>query len=601
LPAGHSTASFQITLESIDPLYRDDATVGPYSVGQVAPSGSHTAILLAGLVAGSDVQQDIVMTGGAATRSVDQPLTLRQPVPPGGDWWGALAGYSRTEFYRFTAQAGRTIGFQVVSTDESRAPAINKTQPELGLWVGADPASTLPQASADAFNGPTTGASILLAPVIAAGSAQLGIADYRGDGRPDFFYHAHLLYADAVTPARLPDSGGAILITGIGFRPGMAVTVGNAVATVLSVSQDSIFAQAPGLADGGKDVTVREATSGLTSAMSGALTYGVSNADLLLSSSLGNPTVAVGMIAPNPARFKVVAGDGVTAAPGTAVTLSVSPVDSRLNSCGSSACSLIADSNGEVSSFVTVNAAGLNLVTASLINGQQQQTSMVGTLSQTLSALTPTVRVLAGSSAILPLAVKMMSAGVAVSGKTVNFTITSGTGTLDHSSVATDGNGNAAANLTVVNFTASASINACSGTTCAQFAILPVATNTISLRTVSGDGQMIAVGQSLQPMVLRVTDSANPPNSLGGIPVTVSTTVFAAMRPDCAADTGICQPAMPHALATFNTVLTSDANGLISYAPLLQVAWGAVTVNVIATAGSSASQALALQVFAPSQ
>jgi len=42
----------------------------------------------------------------------------------------------------------------------------------------------------------------------------------RGDGRPDYHYHAHVLYADSVTPARVPVSGGAITLQGTGLGPG---------------------------------------------------------------------------------------------------------------------------------------------------------------------------------------------------------------------------------------------------------------------------------------------------------------------------------------------------------------------------------------------
>lgn len=598
VPAGNSTASFQITLEAVDPLYRDDASVGSYAAGQVVPSGSHATIVLANLAPGSDEQQDIVMAGAAVTRSTAQPSTLRQPVPSSGDWWGTLTGYGRAEFYRFDAQGNRTIGFQVTSTDEALQPAIHKAEPELGLWVGTDPASNAPQAFVDAFNGPATGTTVLLAPVTTTGTSQLGIADYRGDGRPDFIYHAHLLYADSITPEHLPDAGGTIQISGMGFRPGMAVTIGHAAATVLSINQNLIYAQAPSLADGSKDVTVQEAASGLSSTMTGALSYGSSSGDLLLSTSVRNPTVAIGMTAPNPVRFEAVNSDGVTPTPGASITLSVSPASSLLSACGSNTCTLIADANGEVSSFVTVNGVGANTVTASLANGQQQQATIVGTASQTLSAVTPQVKLLSGTSAIVPLAVRLTNAGVGVSGKQINYSIVSGTGTLDHASAITDIVGSASVNLTLTNFTAADSINACIGNSCAQLVILPAAANTIAMRTVSGEGQMVPIGQSLQPIVLRLTDSANPPSPVADAPVTVSGVAFATQRPNCAPDTGICVPAIPHPVATFNAVLTSDSNGTVRYTPVIQSSWGAITIDLVATTGG-ASQSFTLQVFAP--
>ncbi len=599
LPAGHPSASFQITLESVDPLYRDDAVVGPYANGQVAISGSHAVMVLANLSAGADVQQDIIMSGAAVTKSVSQQSTPRRPVPIGGEWWGTLSGYGRTEFYRFAARGNRTIGLQVISTNEALHPASNKLEPELGLWVGTDPGMGLPQSSSIPLSGSTAGSFILLAPVTATGTSQIGITDYRGDGRPDFIYHAHLLYADSVMPTHLPDAGGIIQITGMGFRESMTVTVGNAAATVLSVNQNSIYAQAPTLADGKKDVTIQEAASGIFSTMTGALTYGTSSGDLLISRTIPNPTIAIGLTAPNPVRFRAVSSDGATPTAGASIALSISPPNSVLSACGGSACVLTADANGEVSSPVLVNNAGVNVITASLADGQQQSVAIVGTSDQTLALLTPQLRILAGTSITVPLAVKLTSGGVGMAGKLINYTILSGSGALDHSSAITDVSGSVSVNLTLTNFIAAVSINACSGTTCSQFAILPASTSSIVLSAATGGSQTLPVGQALQPIVLRVTDSANPPN-----PVMAKVTVFgealALASPSCGPDGLTCQPGIPHALGTFNAVLTSDTNGLVSYTPVIQSGWGPVTVNLMATAGA-ASQNLTLQVFAPSQ
>ncbi len=597
LPVGHATATFQITVESVNPLYRDDFVVGSYSAGQAAPSGSHAVIVLANLTAGADVRQDIIMSGAPVTKAGGQQ-TLREQVPPGGDWWGTLAGYGRVEFYRFNSKTNRTIGFEVISADESLQPVSNKAQPELGLWIGTDPLSGLPQFSTDPFNGPTTGSSILLAPV-AAGSSQVGIADYRGDGRPDFIYHAHLLYADSVSPAHLPGSGGTIQISGIGFRPGMTVTVGNVAATVLSVNEDSIYAHAPTLSDGGKSVTLQEAASGLSSTMTGALSYGTSAGDLLISTSIPNPAVATGVAAPNPVRFKAVSSDGITPTPGATITLSVSPSNSILSSCGGSVCALTADASGDVNSFVIANGVGANVVTASLTNGQQQSVTIVGTSSSMLSVLTPKLRILAGTSITVPLAVKMTSAGAGLGGKTIAYNIVSGTGTLDHSSAITDSGGSASVNLTLSNFNTAVTINACNGSTCAQSLILPVAANALALTATSGGSQMVSVGQALQPIILRVTDLSNPPNPVIA-PVTFFGEALSITQTNCAPDSANCHFAMPQALGLFNATFTSDANGLVSYTPTIQQAWGPVTVEMIVSAGT-ASRNLNLQIFAPTQ
>ena len=129
--------------------------------------------------------------------------------------------------------------------------------------------------------------------------------------------------------------------------------------------------------------------------------------------------------------------------------------------------------------------------------------------------------------------------------------------------------------------------------------VTSVAVSAIALKTIRGDAQSVLIGQALQPLVLRVVDSSLPPNPLAGIPVTISGTAFQILQPDCAADTGVCRPQSQHVVANFSTVLTSDANGLVTYTPTAQAAWGPVQIGIIVSAGTNASQTFNLQVFAP--
>ncbi len=75
------------------------------------------------------------------------------------------------------------------------------------------------------FNSETFGLTRLDAQVFTSNSFVIGIADVRGDGRPDYHYHAHILYGNTVTPGRIPVKGAAILLEGIGFEPGLTVAV----------------------------------------------------------------------------------------------------------------------------------------------------------------------------------------------------------------------------------------------------------------------------------------------------------------------------------------------------------------------------------------
>ena len=58
----------------------------------------------------------------------------------------------------------------------------------------------------------------------------IGISDVRGDGRPDYLYHAHVLYADSVSPSRVSVNGGAVTVQGMGFAPELSAAVGSTAA-----------------------------------------------------------------------------------------------------------------------------------------------------------------------------------------------------------------------------------------------------------------------------------------------------------------------------------------------------------------------------------
>ena len=93
---------------------------------------------------------------------------------------------------------------------------------------------------------------------------KLGIADVRGDGRPDYLYHARLLYADRVTPLRVNAASTPVVIDGIGFRSGMTATIGGVSAPVLFTADNQIIASSPALADGPQNLTLLEPATGMT-------------------------------------------------------------------------------------------------------------------------------------------------------------------------------------------------------------------------------------------------------------------------------------------------------------------------------------------------
>ena len=80
---------------------------------------------------------------------------------------------------------------------------------------------------------------------------KIGVADERGDGRPDFAYQERIFYADSVSPMRLPTAGGMVTITGMGFRAGNQVLVNGVNATASGWTANAITVMVPDMATAG--------------------------------------------------------------------------------------------------------------------------------------------------------------------------------------------------------------------------------------------------------------------------------------------------------------------------------------------------------------
>jgi hypothetical protein len=165
----------------------------------------------------------------------------------------------------------------------------------------------------------------------------------------------------------------------------------------------------------------------------------------------------------------------------------------------------------------------------------------------------------------------------------------------------TAGNGVASTTLNLNNLSSNVNVSACvPAGPCSIISVLPVTLANIKLQKVSGDDQLLLVSQNAQPFVLRVTDSSTPAVAISNMPVTVTGTVFSRPGPaDCNPSDGVCRPATKNFVSRFSTTLVSDANGIVSFTPGLQAAWGAVQVAAIASAGVSPVQNFGLQVVSP--
>jgi hypothetical protein len=277
LPNGGST-QYQLSVEAVDPFWSPG--VGPYSPGPVSPSGSAQTIIVT-LAAGSDVAQDILMNSTAQpVAQASSSWTAPAALPSGGDWISSLNSYGNVPYFLLPAQANRTLSVAVTALDESGNASEVKTQPLIGMWAASDPQGTMPPTSTTwPFNQTIYGMTRLDTQVLATGNYLIGIADLRGDGRPDYRFHAHVLYADTISPSRVGVTGGAVTILGTGFAQGFTSTVGTVAATQLSINASQIILSAPPFSDGTQNVTIIDPVSGASTTMTGALTFGAAATD----------------------------------------------------------------------------------------------------------------------------------------------------------------------------------------------------------------------------------------------------------------------------------------------------------------------------------
>ncbi len=600
LPKGGS-AQYQLSVEPIDRTW--SIGVQPYGPYQVAPSGTFQPIDVT-VNAGEDVEQDIVMTATAQPLpqwASSETWTSPAPVPAAGDWMGSLGSYGDVAFFLLSAQANRSLSVAVTALDESGAASDAKLQPVIGMWAASDPQGTAPPASTPSpFNAVPAGMTRLDAVVATSTNFIVGIADLRGDGRPDYHYHAQVLYADSVSPARIGVNGGAIAIQGTGFSPGLPVTIGSVAATPLAVSAGQMIIAAPPQPDGPESITISNPATGGSSTMTNALTYGAAATDNIVLLKGTNPSTPVGTQATYPVIVRVVAADGVTAVSGATIGWSASN-GLQLSACnGASSCSVTTDQSGDASTWLTPATAGVANITATLAPGiYNPAKSVSATLNATesnsdIGVLTPYLWISQGATVTIPLTARVLSNGTPQNNVRVNFTVVAGSGVLSAPSAQTNSSGNASVSLALTQVVALTQVSACvapANAPCAVIYANPIPASQQNLQPVSGAGQ-VSTGQAFQPVVVRVVDSSSPPNPVIAAPVAFQTTMLrptGTPTPGVGGEANPINPAMPVILSTSQSNATTDLNGLASIVPSSGNFSAPLEVNVAITAGTSAA------------
>jgi hypothetical protein len=600
-PIGGNTTQYELSVEELDPTW--SMQVGPYDPAQVAISGMAQPIILT-VIKGQDTTQDILMRGSAlpltqwgAPSSFEAPLAL----PGSADWYGSLASYGRADYFQLNAHAGRTLSISVTALDERNAAADTKIRPIIGMWALADPPGTIaPASTASPFNTSTRGESRLDAALLQDGTFRIGITDERGDGRPDYRYHAQVLYADTLAPDHISaQSGSAIVVRGVGFHPGITTTVGNASLSLFAMSAEQIVVNLPsGMTDGVQTLKLTDPANGGTTSVIDGVTVGASASDTFTLVEGWNPATPVGAVTTNPIRVRDLTA-GAIPVNGATIAWSAS-TGATLTTCGgASSCTVYSDASGEASTYATVAAPGAisisaTLAPASLGTSKQVTATVVGTESALDLTLLSQYRYLAtGTNAALTLTARLLSYGLPRSGSTINFQVLKGAGSLNPPSATTNANGYASSTLTLSGVTGDVWVSACvapNNVPCQTFYLTAVAESSLRLQAVSGAGQLIPVGQAFQPVVVRVTDSASLPNPVQAVTVAFQLTTFEPSN-DAAyqvtAESGGGSYPQRVILAQSAATGLSDANGIVSVQPSAGSISGPVEIAVTATGGNS--------------
>jgi len=598
LPDGATTAQYQLSVEPIDPFW--STTLGPYAPSQVQPSGSVSAIIV-NVSLGGDAEQDILMQG--SSRQQPDPFIVTSysrpsPVPLGGDWVGSLSPYGDVDYFWFNAQANRTAAFLITAVDESGKATESKAQPVIGVWSLSDPGTfPAPANTPSAFNSPFPGMTILNVQFSQASGYRAGIADMRGDGRPDYRFHGRVLYGDHLNPARASAAGGPVTIAGLGFQADTRVFVGKANVLPLAVSADQIIVTAPAQADGVQNVILVDPPTSASTVLTAALTYGAGPDDTIVLIPTTNPGTPIGGQAPNPIRVQVLAADGVTPVPGASVFFNASPAADFSACSGGGSCTIFSDLTGLAATFITPLTTGATTVTAQLapasyLTPKQLQTTIVGNSSALDLALTPQLaHILQGASTSVSLTARVLSNGKPQPGSSVNFQVLKGSAGLNPASATANASGYASTTLSLTAIAGDVQVSACvapNNAPCVTFYGTAVPNAGLQLQAVAGTTQVAAVGHTLQPVMVRVTDLSTPPNPVAGANVVFESTVERSDDTSPRAtggDTTINPDPTPVVLSTSESSVTSDANGLASFQPSTAGFDGALQIVGTAAAG----------------
>jgi len=594
LPPGMTSATYQVSFEPINPLYMLTESVGPYLDGSPSPSGTMPPLTIPDVSRGSSQTLTVSIPDSASGNLQDAIATPDAPraLPASGLWCGRLGQVGQTDWFAFPVRSGHTFTVVTQALNESGVPTPTKALPVIGVWDGANQVSAPSLGWAPPFNGYATGETWLQVSTSSDDIVRLGIADFRGDGRPDYTYNGWVLYADSIQPQHLPLAGGPVVIHGMGFHPVDSVRIGGQKAIVTSISPNEITAIAPAASSGitgSVDVEVDDLPIFYASTIiSGGISYDSGNRDSLTLNSAPSGTIPIGV----PIPFTVTAlSPALSPVSGVTVTFTVASGNATLG-CGATVCSVHTTGDGIATTNITAPAAGPSVVIASLSNGASLQSHFTGGTPPTLAALTPMLSVAAGSTVDWTTQALALNNGSPAPGQTVAWQSASTIRPNGAPAATTNTSGIAAKSLAVgpldkgQQITSAACLN---GTTqCVTFTALGARPEYAYLESVSGTSQNLPVSNTPGQITLRVRDMNG--NPMAGGTVTFYQALYA-WTPPCPPH-GRC--AQSQLLATQTSTATSTLDGSVSFVPA-SIPGVPTRLNGLAVTGNSSTLTVVIE------
>ena len=390
---GNPWENLSITTEPINLLYAGEHGLGPYALNEVSFSGSTVSQVSYVNGPWSEDIADFTIADAAPTCNTGADGTALAPIatPPSGWWKGLVCGFGHAACNVMQVKPGRSITVEVTALDAQGLATEAKAMPVIGIFAPTDSPTSLPTLGVTpaAFNSIAVGMTTLSAQTGPLTSLRFGIADERGDGRPDFSYQARVFYADTVLPQQIAPTGGSITISGSGFRPGNAVFINGVAAKTLSWTPTTIVATAPSMAlaqatNGTPvDVLVRDLSTGAGSTMTAAFSY--TTASILPNTlhivTAPVPPIYVGDTAATSFAVQVLAADGVTPVVGDPIVFTATSGTAQFSVCVATTCIVRTDANGLASTGVTPESSGV--VTVQAADGPLSQAASFAATAQT--------------------------------------------------------------------------------------------------------------------------------------------------------------------------------------------------------------------------